>query len=81
MLLLFWKNLMKAWKREAFEQNYFRKKLLHCISQNSLKITFDEVLSYLGHSQPGTLLKKTPSQVFFYDFYQVFQNSYSIERW
>ena len=39
---------MKAWKTESFEQNYFRKKLLQCISQNSQKRTFDEVLSYLN---------------------------------
>ena len=41
---------MKAWKTEAFEQNYFREKRLQCISQSSLKRTFDEVLSYLSHS-------------------------------
>ena len=53
ILLLFWeqwKNLRKTWKTEAFEQNYFRKKLLQCISQNSMKRTSDEVLTYLCHS-------------------------------
>ena len=37
---------MKAWKTEAFEQNYIRKKLWQYISQNSLKRTFDEVTAW-----------------------------------
>ena len=32
-------------------------------------------------SLPGTLMKKSPSQMFLYDFCKVFQNRYSIERW
>ena len=79
ILVLFRKNLMKAWKTEAFEQNYFREKRLQCISQNSLKRTFDEVLSYLSHSL-GPYWKKLHHKCFS-TTYKVFQNSYSLERW
>ena len=57
---------MKACKTETSEKNYkiiTEKILLQCVSQNSLKRTFDDVLSYL--------LKKTPLQCFCTTFVEI----------
>ena len=68
-----WKNLIKTWKTEAFEQNYLRKSFCNAFHKNSLKWTFDEVLSYLSHSLGHSWKKLHHHKCFFTTFVKFFK--------